>query len=561
MTTESTSMLATIHTFSHSLSRLLSALLLLHIAIESPILFAQHSTEPTNTAERITHNSTEPFSPRTTTDALALLDRYAADGVAKDQNAAIDLLRILGPAFIRDFNDSERFWEKLATEPLDANQNYFVTESMYRSKLNKPAREQFSDEIYSVTLQDWSTKNNPLISGWLHENRKSLDQIEAAVSKPRFYLPVMFLSKNGNAAPLLDKEIDSIAETLQYRAYQKFTAKNINGAISDFLTTLKLARLVAQQPIANLERSTIRCEYIGLRGLIAMALSDELEESQLQQIRDKIAELQPLDAHRIFSTTKLRGEESLAFHHWTRDDSSIGLLINVRSLMIASALETTVKTERSKLQDICISSFDKTLDAITRTAHQALGTKIINLPQARRIHINLLHEYAFAYEQATLAESVRQLKEIELRLAKRIRDQYSFIRVLKLARSPLLFRNYSTERITLAEQYALHRMHTDKFMLMQNCRFDFHACEVACMLMLHREKHGRFPDSLNEIATDSQISNWIDPFSDEPIRFIKSPTGFTLYSVGVNRKDEHGEKNYLNGTDDWGIAFPYEDPK
>lgn len=538
-----------------------SVILLGLSVVETPSLLAQVATQSTRSVQSITTNYTELFVPKSTLEILEILDGNAAEGVTPDRNAAIDLLKIVGPSFLDEFKDRERFWQKLGMDPLDANESYLISESKFRTSLNKAAREQFSNEIYSAKLQDWSIDSNPAISSWIHENRQALDRVEAAVSKPRFYLPIIYLAKNGNAAPLIDKEIESLAESLQFRAYQKFSAGKFDGAINDFVTALKLARLVAQQPVVNLERSIIRCEYIGLRGLIGMALSDQLDESQLEKIYAKVAELGPLDTNRIFNANKLRCEQSLAHRVWTGEEKSLALLLDFRKLIVKNALELNSKTELSKLQVVYASIFDDMLDRLLKIALRGIGTQIVNRTLARKCHNQLLADYVEAYNQPTLAGSVRCLSEIELRLATRIRAQYSVMNILKLTRSPLCFRDYCSERMSLCEQYALHRMHIDKFTLQQNCRFDFHAAQIACLLMLHREKHGQFPQSLNELAASRESSDWIDPFDDEPIRFKATQDSFALYSIGTNLKDDQGEKNYSDQTDDWGIAFPYEEPE
>ena len=56
-------------------------------------------------------------------------------------------------------------------------------------------------------------------------------------------------------------------------------------------------------------------------------------------------------------------------------------------------------------------------------------------------------------------------------------------------------------------------------------------------LFTYRDRTDAFPDSLDALDGDFKI----DPFSGQPFVYRRTAHGFTLYSVGVNRKDDGGQ--------------------
>ncbi len=97
---------------------------------------------------------------------------------------------------------------------------------------------------------------------------------------------------------------------------------------------------------------------------------------------------------------------------------------------------------------------------------------------------------------------------------------------------------------------------------------DSYACELYHRLQSERrglrilielrrfkDRTGRWPASLDEIAPSLPPETLVDPASDGPYVYRLSEQGFTLYSVGPNRIDENG-RHKSNGPDDWPIWPP-----
>jgi len=70
-----------------------------------------------------------------------------------------------------------------------------------------------------------------------------------------------------------------------------------------------------------------------------------------------------------------------------------------------------------------------------------------------------------------------------------------------------------------------------------------------------RERTGRWPESLDQIVSALSPEILSDPISGGSYVYNLSESGFSLYSIGPNRVDEHGHHKW-NGPDDWPIWPP-----
>lgn len=75
-------------------------------------------------------------------------------------------------------------------------------------------------------------------------------------------------------------------------------------------------------------------------------------------------------------------------------------------------------------------------------------------------------------------------------------------------------------------------------------------CAVAALAAERfRLARGELPDSLASIPAEFlppsfADNNWIDPFSDQPLKYLKDETGMTVYSIGDDQSDDGGDVLY-----------------
>ena len=63
----------------------------------------------------------------------------------------------------------------------------------------------------------------------------------------------------------------------------------------------------------------------------------------------------------------------------------------------------------------------------------------------------------------------------------------------------------------------------------QNCLISLLHC------LKYRAIHGHLAPTLHDMKADLE-----DPCSEKPLRFLQTPDGFRVYSIGINREDDHG---------------------
>ena len=76
---------------------------------------------------------------------------------------------------------------------------------------------------------------------------------------------------------------------------------------------------------------------------------------------------------------------------------------------------------------------------------------------------------------------------------------------------------------------------------------------VLVALRRHKNKHGRWPETLNQIRPQVPAEMFIDPFGSA-LAYNLTGDSFTLYSIGPNKLDENGKRR--NGCDDCPIWIP-----
>lgn len=64
---------------------------------------------------------------------------------------------------------------------------------------------------------------------------------------------------------------------------------------------------------------------------------------------------------------------------------------------------------------------------------------------------------------------------------------------------------------------------------------------VGCALELHRMAHGSFPAALGELVPALLPAVPIDPWDGQPLRYERTETGYRLWAIGKDRKDDGGE--------------------
>jgi len=77
--------------------------------------------------------------------------------------------------------------------------------------------------------------------------------------------------------------------------------------------------------------------------------------------------------------------------------------------------------------------------------------------------------------------------------------------------------------------------------------------QAGLALLQHKQGRDAFPDTLDAL----KLSDTIDPFSAEPLRYKTQGQGFILYSIGPDEKDNGGSPREKKQEKDWDIVWSY----
>ncbi len=84
------------------------------------------------------------------------------------------------------------------------------------------------------------------------------------------------------------------------------------------------------------------------------------------------------------------------------------------------------------------------------------------------------------------------------------------------------------------------------------------ATHLLVHIFVHHGKTGSFPESLSELGAPDLAKLRIDPFSGSDFVYKRNPSGFTLYSVADNLKDDGGKHNQRWEKDDY-VFWPVQE--
>ena len=146
---------------------------------------------------------TGPLNADGTMNYVAYINAKHSKGVTPENNAAVLMLRALGPEIWPEEVRAKAF-EKMGITAPPLNGDYFVTVDQYVDSLPKPppdSTDEPDEQLDRAMQAPWSAKTLPTIAGWLEANDTPLALAVEATKRPRFYQPLISTS---NPPQILD---------------------------------------------------------------------------------------------------------------------------------------------------------------------------------------------------------------------------------------------------------------------------------------------------------------------------------------------------------------------
>ncbi len=477
-----------------------------------------------------------PLNPDGTINYVAALNEKFSQGVTKENNAAILLVRATGPKiFPKEIR--KQALEILDIEPLPEKGDYFVPLEEYvkgrafedhseiistsksaetgeekelsgkkRSSLSRQqeeAKRQAKADLETLTKQSWSADNHPTMAAWLTANEKPLALIVASAKRPRYFLPLVptsdppevFSIETANSSLYTE-----MAKALTARATLKLDSGDMEGAWADLQACRHLARLVGQGPRVLERLVAISAEGIACAGQEAIANSGNLTN---ERARCYLAELEGLS----------------------------------RLPQLANAIDTT---ERFMMLDCVMATYRK-------------APSNVDFDELLRRSNDWYDDTLLAFRMDRFAERTNALAALDQQLTESIKEAQK--RAKQWLWMKAMFRGRRESRRIMTEifwdllspvLFSFHRGSEfyDRAM-MRGC-----LTKAAMALAVWMAEKGSYPESLDALVPSHLAVIPDDLFVNKPVRYQRRGKGYLLYSVGPNMKDDGGSDDREKGHDD-----------
>ena len=447
---------------------------------------------------------TEPLRPDGMVDYCAAINERLKSGIKSEDNAAVDLIRVLGPQVVPEDCASE-FYRWLELDPLLSYGDNVVFYRDFPEAIAELASANPKGAPPRGVL--WSAAQFPVAAMWLDANRRQLEIVRAASRKPHFFLPIV--TPNDELLTIHDSLLTSyfrnLALMLDADAMYELQRGNWQAALEDIATIGRIGQLL-------MKRGT----YIDwLIGKTILEVKHGLQLTLIEQIGPQdLAEFVELSA-------ELHIQPIMSF----RD--ACGLterLINLDMIVFATQTDYRI-FEYSDLKG----------PATTTKPLTAQLCRPSDWNEVLRVFNDLWNEFEAAADISDRDARLARLEELDNRCVEYEQPLFSH-----MFPHSLWTRTTRGRRIAalLNGSYAPPWELTETSQLRTESVRDLD--EISLALEAFRAVKGVYPTSLDELAPMYLENIPLDQFIDKPYSYRLEPGGYLLYGVGRDLIDDQG---------------------
>jgi hypothetical protein len=510
-----------------------AALLLAMIALvgqgRSQETRATSTPEPRITIAKQTTVLTAPLRPDGYVDYIAALNQQASDGVTPENNAALLFLQAWGPNCLEDV-DHAHFFELLGIEPLPENGKHFIP---FKDHAQKLARKQEDETLNGTAAQEsyeeklnaqfrravehpWSKKDYPEIARWLRQNREPLDLIRRGSQRPRYFVPLLPAARDADAATLLEVRLTTLqplraaVRALSAHAMLRLEQRELEEAWSDLHACHRISRLVGQSPTLIDMLVSVGVEHVAFNANIHLIASENLSGSLARSIVKALQDLDPLPDHikRMDEAERFMALDCIAAIAGGRTD--IGQIVGNEPVPpVVNKLGNAVIEWDLILQDTN-GWFDRIVTALNEPNYVKRETELDRIWE-------------------DLSALGKKLDSVGGWLGTLLGGRAAVSRLYGDILICLLLPSGSQTHEASHRAVTLSRLSL-----------------IGFALAAHRAERGNYPTRLADLVPDYLPAIPADPFTDKPFRYASQNSGFLLYSLGPNQKDDDGKLWYLD---------------
>ena len=474
----------------------------------------------------------EPLRADGYPDYVEAINSRLSDGVTPVNNAAVLLLRAMGPKDIPP-DVSPEFFKRLGIAPLPPTGDYFEEWPTYFKRIPEPERPKPPMD-FSRTVEDlfwdmqtraeerpWSREEFPHLAGWLDANERELRMVVAASHFPRYYVPRFASGDRPEVMNLLLPLINNARQAcmaLVVRSNLRMKEGNIEGAWDDMMACRRLGRLIGQGSYLVELLLCHAIEGLGIAGQIEIVSDTDLTAEQYARMKKALEELSPLPSaagHFDFS-------ERLEL---------LDIVLTVAREGPAALAGMQGNSEKNAVSSLTMRGGDwnVALVMVNEWMDRYVAAASIADPKGRAIEAGRIE----ADLQAMLGE---------------IKGPKGFA-------SSFASRNSTSDRnanvlIGLTFPAITSILQSDA-----RARTQHELLRAGVALAHFKAENGDFPERLETLVPQYLKSAPGDLFVGTALVYTKRPNGYLLYSIGANQKDEEGGR-YDQNADDLVIEVP-----
>ena len=466
-----------------------TCVLLVLLALDLILANARRTIHPGYETTRII----APLQDNGAIDYLAAVEQYFGRGITPENNAAPLLLQAFGRTALPSTQLPDGITARLGMAHLPEQGDYFIPLQTYaKSHAGTPKL----DAVDLTRPETWPSTDTPFTASWLKANEKPLATIELATRRPRYFIPF----DGGNRPQLMLSVLlphvhlfTDAGLALLVRARLRLTTRDPQGCLSDLLATHRLARLLNQAPTLVERSVSMSIETAACRADQVIAASGKLSAPQAKALAHDLAAMPELDppAQAVDTAERYMMLDFTQFCARANPTETGQLFHDAtgRSDLPPPALFRFLPIPYERSMIVANQFYDGLLAAMRQPTY-ARRREAINLyeqdlqSQTRSIHLGVLSP------DWELGIFIEALSHIQQRWeAARAQDRLS---------------------------------------------------QVALALASFKADHGSYPATLSELTPEYLHEIPQDNFTDRPLIYTRSGTGYTLYSVGPNMTDDGG---------------------
>lgn len=439
---------------------------------------------------------TEPRLDDGTIDYLTAIENRFSQGVTAENNSFPVMLHALGRKALPKTQPPDGITARLGMPPLPEKGDYFVSFADF-SKMHLAASKDLPAEDGDIPESESARRPSPLVDQWIAANEKPMARIREASLRTRFFVPF----NGGNRPEMLISvllphlnPIRQISLALAIRSHARAAAGDVAGARDDAMTLHRLARLLGQAPTL-IERIVANAiDGYACKADRTIAATGKMSTGALRDYATELSAMGDLQG----ATPAIDGGERYIVLDTTQRMAHLSPLEAGR--MYQSVANNGTAPPAELFPFLPIPYEQSMIEA--NTWYDGL--------------LAALHQPTYAQRHEAIGRWNAGVQEV------------SGLSALGLCSPDWALKLFMPN----LSRFQLH-WETDRSQL--------RLTQVALLLEAWKLDHHEYPASLEDLAADAKKPLPLDNFTDRPLIYARSSTGYTLHSPGPDMIDNGGK--------------------